>query len=60
MEEYFEEGTLETDKLVAGLRKAVAAGEVVPLLCGSALHNMGIDRLLDFLVDSTPAPTRSR
>ena len=57
MEEYFEEGTLETDKLVAGLRKAVAAGEVVPLLCGSALHNMGIDRLLDFLVDSTPAPT---
>ena len=56
MEEYFEEGTLEADKLVAGLRKAVAAGEVVPLLCGSALHNMGIDRLLDFLVDSTPSP----
>ncbi len=56
MEEYFEEGTLGTEKLVGGLRKAVAAGEVVPLLCGSALHNMGIDRLLDFLVDSTPSP----
>ncbi len=57
MEEYFEEGTLTPEKLVAGLRAAVATGEVVPLLCGSALHNMGIDRLLDFLVLSTPSPT---
>ena len=56
MEEYFEEGTLSEDKLTAGLRKAVSDGEIVPLLCGSALHNMAIDLLLDFLVSSTPSP----
>ncbi len=56
MEEYFEEGTLSGDKLLGGLRKAVSEGEVIPLLCGSALHNMAIDRLLDFLVSSTPSP----
>ncbi len=55
MNEYFEEGTLETDKLLAGLRKAVSAEEVVPLLCGSALHNIAVDRLLDFLVAAAPS-----
>ena len=56
MEEYFEEGTLSAEKLAAGLKRAVSAGEVVPLLCGSALHNMAIDRLLDFLVEVSPSP----
>ena len=56
MDEYFEEGTLEPTKLVSGLKNAIAEGEVTPLLCGSALHNMGIDRLLDFLVDASPSP----
>ena len=55
MELYFDEGTLPEDSLVAGLRKAVSEGEVTPLVCGSALHNMAIDRLLDFLVSSTPS-----
>lgn len=55
MEEYFEEGTLSVDQLQSGLRKALAEGEVIPLLCGSALHNMCVDRLLDFLVSATPS-----
>ena len=55
MNEYFEEGTLEGGKILAGLNNAVAAGEVVPLLCGSALHNMAIDRLLGFLCEATPS-----
>ncbi len=55
MNEYFEEGTLEGDKLLDGLRRAVSGGEVIPLLCGSALHNMAIDRLLDFLVEASPS-----
>jgi elongation factor G len=57
MDEYFEEGTLEQGKLVSGLKNAILDGEVTPLLCGSALHNMGIDLLLDFLVLATPAAT---
>lgn len=55
MNEYFEEGELAPEKLVAGLRAAFVAGELVPLLCGSALHNIGTDRLLDFLVDIAPS-----
>ena len=55
LDEYFEEGTLEPAKLVSGLKNAIAQGEVTPLLCGSALHNMGIDRLLDFLVHASPS-----
>ena len=55
MNEYFEEGTLEGGKILAGLNNAVAAGEVVPLLCGSALHNMAIDQLLGFLCEATPS-----
>ncbi len=56
MEEYFEEGTLAPPKLLAGLKGAIAEGEVVPLLCGSALRNVGVDRLLDFLVQAAPSP----
>ncbi len=56
MNEYFEEGTLGRSQLETGLRKAISEGEVVPLLCGSALHNIGIDRLLDFLAHSAPSP----
>ncbi len=56
MNEYFEGGTLETERLRAGLRKAVSEGEVVPVLCGSALHNIGVDQLLDFLVGTAPSP----
>ncbi len=55
MDEYFEEGVLEGAKLLTGLRNAIGAGEIIPLLCGSALHNMGIDRLLDFLVEGLPS-----
>ena len=55
MDEYFEEGTLERGKLLAGLRNAIAEGEVTPLLCGSGLHNIAIDRLLDFLVQAAPS-----
>ncbi len=57
MEEYFEEGALEPGKMLSGLRNAIGEGEVIPLLCGSALHNMGTDRLLDFLVQATSSPS---
>ena len=56
MNEYFDEGALPADKIAAGLKRAVAAGEIIPLLCGSALHNIAIDRLLDFLKSAAPSP----
>jgi len=42
--------------LKAGLRRATIAGQLVPVLCGAALRNKGIQPLLDAVVDYLPAP----
>jgi elongation factor G len=56
MEEFFAEGTLPVVHLIEGLREAVARRRIVPVLCGSALLNIGTDLVLDFLVDYLPSP----
>lgn len=56
MEEYFEQGTLSPERLVEGLREAVRRRRLFPVLCASALQNLGADRVLDFIVDFFPAP----
>ena len=44
------------DDLVAALRQAVLEGRVVPVLCGAALRNVGIQPLLDAVIDYLPSP----
>ena len=56
MERFFEAGTLTQDELLDGLRKAVLAGKVAPLLCASGLANIGAAPLLDALVGYVPSP----
>jgi elongation factor G len=56
MEKFFEAGTLTDEELVAGLRKATADAKVFPLLCTSALLNVGIQQLLDTIVACVPSP----
>lgn len=56
MEEFFETGTLPEDHIVTGLKSAVRDRRIFPILCGSALHNIGTDRVLNFFVDLFPAP----
>lgn len=56
LEAYLEEGTLTVEQLRAGLRRATLSGEVVPVFCGTALHNKGIQPLLDAIVDYLPSP----
>jgi len=56
MEEFFEQGTLPTDKLLAGLRDAVRDGKLFPALPVSALTNVGTATLLDAVVDLLPSP----
>jgi elongation factor G len=56
MEKFFEAGTLSQEELEAGLRIAVLAGQVAPLLCTSATLNIGVVPLLDALVKYTPSP----
>ncbi len=56
METYLETGDLPEDKIVWGLRKRTLALEIVPVLCGSALKNKGIQPLMDAIVDFLPSP----
>jgi elongation factor G len=56
--EKFLEGTeLTTDEIVGILRKATISRKVVPVYCGSAFKNKGIQRLLDGIVNLLPAPS---
>src|SRR6185436_9175479 len=56
MERFFEAGTLSDDELVSGLKTATASGKVFPLLCTSALVNIGVPQLLDAVLAYVPAP----
>ncbi len=57
MEEFFEKGTLPAEDLAKGLRDAVAAGKIFPVIPVSAALNVGVHLLLDVIVDVLPAPT---
>lgn len=54
---YLEGEELTEPEIRSALRKATVAGSIVPLLCGSAFKNKGVQRLLDAVVDYLPAPT---
>ena len=56
METFFEEGTLSAEQLKAGLRDATINNKLVPVLCGSAFKNKGVQPLLDAVVDYMPSP----
>jgi elongation factor G len=56
MNKYLAGEEIGTEELKNGLRKAVCAGSVVPVLCGSALKNKGVQFLLDAVVDYLPSP----
>ncbi len=56
MEQFFENGTLEPEQLVEGLRAAVREMRLFPVLCASALNNVGTDCILNFIVDYFPSP----
>jgi elongation factor G len=56
MERFFEAGTLSDEELVTGLRTATIAGKIFPLVCVSALLNIGVQPLLDSIVAYLPSP----
>ncbi|MDD4752201.1 MAG: elongation factor G [Desulfitobacteriaceae bacterium] len=53
---YLEGEELTADEIVTGLKAGILAGNVVPALCGSAIKNMGADKLLDFIINYAPNP----
>ena len=56
LEKYVGEEAITADDLRRGLRAATVSGEVVPVLCGSAFKNKGVQTLLDAIVDYLPSP----
>ena len=57
MEKYLEGNELSIEEIKAAIRKGVLAGEFYPVLCGTALGNMGVKLALDAVLDYLPAPT---
>ena len=53
---YMEQPVLSAQCLRAAIRRAVVAGKIVPVLCGSALRNKGVQQLLDAVVWYLPSP----
>jgi len=56
LEAFLEHGELTIDQIKQGLRAATIAGDIVPVLCGSAFKNKGVQTLLDAVVDYLPSP----
>jgi len=57
MNKYLESGELTAEEIKAGLRARTIAGEIVPMMCGSAFKNKGVQAMLDAVVEFLPAPT---
>ena len=56
MEKYLENGDLSDADLRMGIRKGTLSFSFVPILCGSAFKNKGVQQMLDAIVDYMPSP----
>jgi elongation factor G len=56
MNKYLEEGDLSIDDIKEGLRLRTLSNEIVPMLCGSAFKNKGVQAMLDAVLDYLPSP----
>jgi elongation factor G len=57
LEEFFEKGTIPEEDLVPALHNAIREDKIFPVIFSSGLGNVGADRVMDFIVDYTPAPS---
>jgi elongation factor G len=56
MNKYLEEGDLTEEEITLGLRTRTIAGEIQPMLCGTAFKNKGVQRMLDAVIELMPSP----
>lgn len=56
MNKYLEGGELDEKEIIQGLRTRTIAGEIQPMLCGSAFKNKGVQRMLDAVIQFLPSP----
>ena len=57
MNKYLESGDLTEEEIKHGLRTRTIASEIVPMMCGSAFKNKGVQAMLDAVIEYMPAPT---
>jgi elongation factor G len=56
MDKYLNEGDLSVEELQAGIKKGVASGSLIPVICGSAQKHIGISPLINMIVQYLPSP----
>ena len=56
MNRYLESGELSVEDVKKGIRQRTIAGEIVPMLCGTAFKNKGVQAMLDAVIDFLPSP----
>jgi len=56
LDKYFNDGHLSEEEIYNGLIKGASMGEIAPIMCGSALNCIGIDTLLEDIVECFPSP----
>ncbi|HKB58516.1 MAG TPA: elongation factor G [Gallionellaceae bacterium] len=56
MNDYLENGDLSEEQIIEGIRARTIAGEIQPMLCGSAFKNKGVQRMLDAVIQFLPSP----
>lgn len=56
LNKYLEEGTLNEEEIIEGLRLRTINNEVVPVLCGSSFKNKGVQAMLDKVIELLPSP----
>jgi elongation factor G len=57
MDKYLEDGELTEEEIKSALRQRTLASEIVPMTCGSAFKNKGVQAVLDAVVEFMPSPT---
>ncbi len=58
--EKFFEGELTDEEIRVGLQSGISSGSVVPVLCGAALENIGVQQLMDTIVNCFPSPANAK
>jgi elongation factor G len=56
MNKYLESGDLSEDEIIEGLRLRTIGNEIVPMMCGSAFKNKGVQAMLDKVIELMPSP----
>jgi elongation factor G len=56
MEKFFEEGELSNEEIMRGIKAGCLKMEIIPMTCGTAFKNKGVQTLLDAVVDYLPSP----